>query len=240
MFDAIDPLSTTVADISNSKLQPEFVIPSWIHCAHKVRLIAASKADSRMQYPLHAPAHSMCVHVSNCCAAIGWLDTSHSCSLVTISFNAIHVYVFGKVVTPTNAAFCLHRAYRSTVTPPRNDSPLRVCVLTRTSAAYLYRPHEDGSPKETSLCRLFLFRSPTRPHSWNLSSNVGVSDCVFSVIITTASLRRLPRCVSLALSRQRISLETLVWILSWNLYHGRWSLAPASPAVKPLVAFLTQ
>ena len=94
-------------------------------------------------------------------SVVGYLAAGHSCSHVAIAFNTILVFVFGKVVTPTDAAFCLHRAYRSTVTPPRNDSPLRVCVLTRTSAVYLYRPHEDGSSKET-LCSL-------HDHSWNIN-----------------------------------------------------------------------
>jgi hypothetical protein len=57
----------------------------------------------------------------------GHVATGHSCSLVTITLNAIRVFVFDQVVTTTNAVLCPHRANPSTVTPLSSDSPLRVC-----------------------------------------------------------------------------------------------------------------
>ncbi len=185
MFNAINPLSTiTVVDISNSELQPEFVIPPWIHCALKVWLIAASKADSRMQYPLHAPAHLMCVHVSNCCAAIGCLGTGHSCSLVTIALNAIRVYVFGKVVTTTNVTLCI--VLFEAMSLHQGATLHCMYVLTRTSTAYVYRLHEDGSSKETEVC------SPHDPTPGILTSSVVVSESWQTCLYCTYSLGLVP------------------------------------------------
>jgi hypothetical protein len=86
---------------------------------------------------LGSVAHSKCVFLQllkltpgcsmHCMSSFGHLATVHSCSLVTIALNAICVFVFGEVVTTTDAVLYLHHANPSTVAPLRSNSPLRVC-----------------------------------------------------------------------------------------------------------------